>query len=430
MIKIVCMVSLMVLFLSLSATSVFAIPTHDPAHPHNAATVHWELGVAHNHRFARSFDNAPLYDANKVWDCRELRIDDDGAFDEGHGFINEYPLLGGGDAHKPRYRFHDVGGTDPDSGVAWPAAVQGAVTNAFGLWSGVNSDQVSHVIGLEFIRVIYPAAAEIEIHWHNIDNPGLTSSNNVGPVFVTMTFDSGETWEYGLIAAVGAGELHFLSVALHETGHTIGLDDLARPAPPALPPAENMVESVVAGPPQAGGPWFDALTPGSEHGARDLYMIELTHEQAAALKAVTTAAAPAVAPVNTPATITITNTGPAPIELPGWSVRRPDGRVDGEVYTPPLQVVLPGATVVVKVYTACELPGVYRYTVDWDPVSEGTFERYSPTVGGFSVLVDVISVDKPATLSAPYIGLASTILAATVATVVYVRRAKRKEEKQ
>jgi hypothetical protein len=49
---------------------------------------------------------------------------------------------------------------------------------------------------------------------------------------------------------------------------------------------------------------------------------------------------------------------------------------------------------------------------------------YSPGVGGI-----VIPVDKFALL-APYIGLTSTIIVATVATVIYVKRVKRGKEKQ
>lgn len=45
-------------------------------------------------------------------------------------------------------------------------------------------------------------------------------------------------------------------------------------------------------------------------------------------------------------------------------------------------------------------------------------------VGGVVVPVDKLS------LLAPYIGLASTILAATVASTVYVKRVKRRKEKQ
>jgi len=438
--KIVSMLSLIVLLLSFSASSVLAIPTHDPVHPHIAATVHWGdvTGVgAHNHRLDRSFDNDPIYDANKVWDCRQLRLDWVGGFDRGHGFINEFPNLGGGPDHIPRYRFHNVGGNDPDpTGGAWPAAAQVAIRNAFSQWSAIVSDRPGHVVGLHFTEVASDAAAEITIHWHNIDFLGETSPADPAPgelrwdrpngAPVTIVFDSTPPvpWFYGAQALTPIGNYHFLSTALHETGHAVGLQD------------QNDYDDVMIGARNSGpndpinqrtGPAFDVIDDDSIEGARDLYMIELTHEQAALLKSATTDAAPRVAPVNTPATITITNTGPMPIEVYGWEVTRPDGVVDAVVFAP--REVKPGETVEVTVYRGCGTPGVYRYRVFWDPVSEGTFERYSYAVGGFSVSID-IPVDKPTTLLAPYIGLASTILVATAVTAVYVKRVKRGKKKQ
>ena len=52
------------------------------------------------------------------------------------------------------------------------------------------------------------------------------------------------------------------------------------------------------------------------------------------------------------------------------------------------------------------------------------YRRGSVVVGGFTIPVDKFG------LLAPYIGLASTILVATVATVVYVKRVKHRKEKQ
>jgi hypothetical protein len=48
-------------------------------------------------------------------------------------------------------------------------------------------------------------------------------------------------------------------------------------------------------------------------------------------------------------------------------------------------------------------------------------------VGGYAVPIDVIPVDKPATLLALYLGLASTILAVTAATTIYVKHRKKKQ---
>jgi len=59
---------------------------------------------------------------------------------------------------------------------------------------------------------------------------------------------------------------------------------------------------------------------------------------------------------------------------------------------------------------------------DWTFVHDGTVQ--SAGVGGV-----VVSVDK-FVLLAPYIGLASTIIVATVATAIYVKCVKRRKEKQ
>lgn len=55
---------------------------------------------------------------------------------------------------------------------------------------------------------------------------------------------------------------------------------------------------------------------------------------------------------------------------------------------------------------------------------DGYIQLLSGPVGGFAIPVDKFG------LLAPYIGLASTILAATVASTVYVKRVKRRKEKQ
>lgn len=55
---------------------------------------------------------------------------------------------------------------------------------------------------------------------------------------------------------------------------------------------------------------------------------------------------------------------------------------------------------------------------------DGTVTVRSEGVGGFWVPVDKFG------LLAPYIGLASTIVVATVATAIYVKRVKRRKERQ
>jgi len=79
-----------------------------------------------------------------------------------------------------------------------------------------------------------------------------------------------------------------------------------------------------------------------------------------------------------------------------------------------------------ETYPAASFDGnLYVGTIN--EVTGGEIWRLSRTVssvGGISVPVDKFG------LLAPYIGLASTILVTTVATVIYVKRVKRRKEKQ
>lgn len=53
-----------------------------------------------------------------------------------------------------------------------------------------------------------------------------------------------------------------------------------------------------------------------------------------------------------------------------------------------------------------------------------------PIIGGTSVPVNDTAVPEKSNLLTPYIGLASTVLVATVATSIYAKHVKRKKEKQ
>jgi len=64
------------------------------------------------------------------------------------------------------------------------------------------------------------------------------------------------------------------------------------------------------------------------------------------------------------------------------------------------------------------------YPLIGDPEGDTTIMASPPSVGGI-----IVPVDKFGLLT-PYIGLASTIIVATVATAVYVKRFNRRKEKQ
>ncbi len=280
----ICLILAVVLFLALQPMPASAIPTHDPAHVHDKDTIHWELDgtpngdTCHNHRDTCDFHPAAgsaipspqPYSAYACWDCRTFRVDDDAVFEVGHGFINEWLWLGGGRDHIPRYSF----------AANVTAAVRTRVREAFRMWDSIGSDQADHVVGLAFTEARTGEAAEIVIRWMDLTNTSPAQDPPLGETDpyarpVTVTFDSNpddartavaETWYFGALAnATAANQYYFFSVALHEIGHVVGLDEQDDPD-------DIMYYQQEPGPPPARGV-RQTIDGDSIHGARDLYMI-------------------------------------------------------------------------------------------------------------------------------------------------------------
>jgi hypothetical protein len=109
----------------------------------------------------------------------------------------------------------------------------------------------------------------------------------------------------------------------------------------------------------------------------------------------------------------------------GWTYE-----TDGETY---LSLIAPSPIDTPDQYYVCDFVSVYddydqfiweAYAANGTKVDTGDILYMSSGPGGI-----VIPVDKFGLL-APYIGLTSTAMIGAVATVVYVRRAKRRKEKQ
>jgi len=295
--KIVLAYSLIICVSLMSVSSVnffvrdaYAIPNSDvPApdgHPHSCgipghpqfidgtvtwanASANWQNGIlqnpdgaCHQHRSNRDFgaflDRREPYTASKVWDNRNYRVDLVGNFDLGHGFINEFPDIGGGPALIPKYYFNATQ-TDGKTPCNWNANAQDMITVAFDMWSAVQSDRSYLVTGIAFELTTDPAQADITIYWQPHNALGEWNPNTR-----QLTFASNISWYFPLDpAGTPANEYHFLSTALHETGHVAGLGD------------QNDIDDVMIFErgPGPNGSCFSRIDTDSIEGIRDLYSI-------------------------------------------------------------------------------------------------------------------------------------------------------------
>jgi hypothetical protein len=277
-------------FASLHSARLEAIPSL-VAHPHDAASVKCPAGplaqpdtTNHQHRTARAAPclfgdtagtaSGNIYDAYAVWDDRNRREDDAGAFDLGHGFIDEYGFGAGPLA--VRYKFSTVAGEQPPGNAAEQQAFRDLVDNAFAQWSALQAVPPL-ITGLQFERVT--GATELTVRW--IDCAGLGQCG-VAPGPPNITFDSNT----GAAGAPGRGgwslevnpanvpndEFHFLSTAIHEVGHVVGLDE-QDDGDDVMIRSRDQGCPQHAGAPAGSGPCFNAIDADSRDGALDLYSI-------------------------------------------------------------------------------------------------------------------------------------------------------------
>lgn len=290
----------------------------------------------HQHVDEHAFVNATattsqrwrVADGSWTWDNRRSRQDGNAvgtpqAFDVGHGFVDENGY-GFARTHagltdvRLRYRFQ----------AAVPAGARTALRSAFAQWSaidiaGTEAQRRLRTTGLEFVEVADGAAAEVEVQWRNINQNNLAQACQVNwiadpdtpaadvarcgaapaGIQAWLVFDSNVTdmpagnraWEFGPIADVRAvvgpagepAEYHFMTTALHEIGHIVGLDhhnnwtdvvdgansNLGCPAPGADNNNNGRPDNL-----DNRKACFDTLTqhsatPESFHGVRDLYSI-------------------------------------------------------------------------------------------------------------------------------------------------------------
>jgi hypothetical protein len=242
----------------LMALPVFAIPSFK-SHTHSESTVAWEIdGIkdgnsAHNHRSAHGFGGNGLltepYSAAACWDNKSYRIDATGFFEKGHCFVDE-----GVSASIPRYAF---------VGAGWPSSAKDRVREAFAEWSGVSSDFFMRPLGIQFEETASTAQAEIQVAW--IDLGGSVGGGMWDSSARQLRFDSTMNWYFDADpGSIQSDQWHFLSVALHEVGHVVGLDHNAD--------SEDVMTPSVGQPPNASGHrYFVELSGDPVQGVLDLY---------------------------------------------------------------------------------------------------------------------------------------------------------------
>lgn len=274
-------------------------------HQHNDAAAHTFGGfVTSDEASANNAD--PAYDTFRVWDNRRpfntTNIDGVAGsprFPRGHGFIDVFGYgfirASGGapDDNKPTFCIE----TPPWPGAAnrddRRAAVR-VVRDAFSTWSALTGllSTPTLVTGLGFREVgslhmregaaaCPPAGSDIRVVWADLHGPLGSTSVTSSPVMVRFDSDPpgpranpGAEWEFGAIVFTGPREFHFLTTALHEIGHVIGLDEQND--------ADNddvMTNTQDTGCRNPGvvvngtEPCFDAIDPESRDAIRDLYSI-------------------------------------------------------------------------------------------------------------------------------------------------------------
>ncbi len=208
--------------LCMAAESV-AHPVTVP-HSHSTTSIEWELdsvedgNSAHNHMMSRSFGgNGNMrepYSADGCWDQSTWRTSNASVFAQGHCYVDS------GLFQSDVVTYYIIG---------LPSAAEDRVRDAFDEWNSIAtpfSNFVQHgkngnTIGLVFEEVSSPPA-NITVLWQDIND--LAGGGAWSDTFNTLEFDSSYDWDYANSpSTVDNSKSHFLSVALHEVGHAVGL---------------------------------------------------------------------------------------------------------------------------------------------------------------------------------------------------------------
>lgn len=224
--KIICIALVLLMGISVNANAHPSITIHS----HNDTNTKWQLNAppyngdyAHNHVTARNFGgyNNPRapYTTDSCWDNALYRQDQSGNFDFGHCYMNSSSPL--------QFRFITVD-------KAWTAAEKQIVRDAFDEYNDIPSPLPfgDNVIGL---KVQENAGGIIRVAWQDL--PAAYGGGVWDPNIKKISFDSsGPSWSTERNPSnMSQGEMHLFSTAMHEIGHSLGLehqidsDDIMKP---------------------------------------------------------------------------------------------------------------------------------------------------------------------------------------------------------
>ena len=254
--------------------------------PARAAIVHYADTVAHPHipswedndGHHQHRSNNPVmnwgtgegrYDGYAVWSNENFNYPTpkDITTHGSHGFIQEDPVSA------PDFFFAG------DWTLGEGAKAKSLVSQAFKTWSDITSDKPNLTTGILFNETALEAVAEIKVSWATeIEFPNLVNTvayfdpNPQGTgsdAFYNLIFKRNHDWFFEGTKAdfLASGKQDdFLTVALHETGHVLGLDH------------QNDIDDIMAilagsKTDVAAGGAFRALSADDLNGARDLYSV-------------------------------------------------------------------------------------------------------------------------------------------------------------
>lgn len=205
-------------------------PLDDPVIPHShaAGKVLWELDnskdgdTAHNHMWNRDFggwgddDHGP-YNAYGCWDNRDFEFQVIPVLEQAHCYVDTLNPI-----NIITYSFAGTGWDDDEKIVVRTAFNEWNSLATFFTFAAIHG-VTGNSVGIEFSEA--GSNGDIELQWDNLGSGSGATLGSFDPFSKMITFNSSISWDTSTtIAAVDDTKFHFLTVALHEVGHAVGLD--------------------------------------------------------------------------------------------------------------------------------------------------------------------------------------------------------------